>query len=165
LIAGGDVPSGRELDLIGHPIDILPTLCELAGVAVEPERALEGKSFAPAVLGGPPRHRDYTVSGCHVRPTGPEPPRRAVTPFLITDRWGYAPVGARGLPELYDLSVDPLAEDDVIAENGGLAAELHGLFLSHLSAHGAGEAFTSLWASPGEGGGGAWAIDYPDGAV
>lgn len=165
LVAGGDVPSGRTLDLIGHPIDILPTLCELAEVIVEPERPLEGKSFAAALLGGPPRHRDYTVSGCHVRPTGPEPPRRAVTPFLVTERWGYAPVGARGLPELYDLRVDPLAANDLIAENGELAAELHTLYLCHLSAHGASEAFLSLWARPGEGGGGVWAIDYPDEAV
>ena len=69
------------------------------------------------------------------------------------------------MPELYDLSVDPLAADDLIAEQREVAAEMHALFLSHLSAHGASEALLSLWASPGEGGGGVWAIDYPEQTV
>jgi arylsulfatase A-like enzyme len=167
LVAGGDVPKGRRLDLIAQPIDILPTLCDLAGSAVAPEQPFDGRSFAPAILGGTAaghaHHRDYAVSGCFVRSKGTQAPRKASTPFLVADRWGYAPVGAYGRPELYDLAADPLAEADLAAENAPLMGELHELFLSHLSAPRAPVACLSLWpAAPGEQpGGGIWAIDYP----
>ena len=148
--------------MIAQPIDILPTLCELAGAAVEAEHPMDGLSFAKAVRDGSVDHRRVAVSGCHVGAGGAAPPRKAVTPFLVTDRWGYAPVGALGRPELYDLSSDPLATSDVAAENGELLSELRDEFLSHLAAHGASKAFLSLWRT-GSGGstdGGAWAIDY-----
>ena len=52
LIAGGDVPSGQRLDLIAQPMDIMPTLCELAGVNLDPPKPFEGRSFARAFLNG-----------------------------------------------------------------------------------------------------------------
>ena len=48
LIAGGDVPCGQRLDLIAQPMDIMPTLCELAGVSLDPPKPFEGRSFANA---------------------------------------------------------------------------------------------------------------------
>jgi len=163
LVAGGDVPRGQRLDLIAQPIDILPTLCDLAGVVVEPTQPLEGLSFARAILTGSSSHREFAVSGCHTRSDGEAPPRRASTPFLVTDRWGYAPAGAWGTPELYDLADDPLATTDVSAENRELVADLHQLFLSHLTAHKAPDDLVSLWGRAGTSGAGsgAWAIDYP----
>jgi hypothetical protein len=164
LLAGGDVPRARSLDLIAQPIDILPTLCDLAGASVEPAQPFQGRSFAGAVLGTEAaQHRDLAVSGCHVRAQGPRAPREATTPFVVTEGWGYAPVGAHGRPELYDLNVDPLAQSDVAAEHASLLGDLHAAFLDHLVAHGASEAFLSLWQdAPDENaGGGIWAIDYP----
>jgi arylsulfatase A-like enzyme len=143
LIAGGDVPRGQSLDLIAQPIDILPTLCDLAGVAVEPEQPLEGLSFADAILNGASSHREYAVSGYHV--ADGQALDRAITPFLVTGRWGYAPVGPSGRPELYDLSVDPLAANDLAAENSGLLADLHEVLVAHLAAHRASDEFLSLW--------------------
>ena len=162
LIAGGDVPPGQSLDLVAQPIDVLPTLCELAGAAVEAEHPMDGLSFARAVRDGSVDHRRVAVSGCHVVAEGAAPPREAVTPFLVTDRWGYAPVGALGRPELYDLNSDPLATSDVAAENGELLSKLRNEFLSHLAAHGASDAFLSLWKTGSDDGtdGGAWAVDY-----
>ncbi len=75
-------------------------------------------------------------------------PARSSTPFVVTDRWGYAPVGAYGKPELYDLAADPLATDNVAAGNEGIAADLHDLFMDHLSAHQASERFLALWRTP-----------------
>jgi arylsulfatase A-like enzyme len=162
LIAGGDVPRGQCLDMFAQPMDILPTLCELAGVKIEAEKPVEGKSFANAVLEGEAKHRDFVVSGCHVRVQGETPPRQATTPFVVTDRWGYAPVGAYGRPELYDLATDPAAEHDVVADNDRVVADLHDLFMQHLADHHAPEPFRSLWQDvprqePGKG---RWAIDY-----
>ena len=162
LIAGGDVPLGQSLDMIAQPIDIIPTACDLAGCTLQPEQPFQGHSFAKAILNGRPQHRDYAVSGCFARSDGTEPPHKASTPFLVTDRWGYAPVGARGAPELYDLSDDPLATTDLAAEHPDVLVELHELLLAHLSAHGASETTLSLWQSAGQGntGSGSWAIDY-----
>jgi arylsulfatase A-like enzyme len=143
LIAGGDVPRGQSLDLIAQPIDILPTLCDLAGVAVEPEQPLEGLSFADAILNGTSSHREYAVSGFHVAPG--QALDRAITPFLVTERWGYAPVGPSGRSELYDLSVDPLAANDLAAGNSGLLGDLHEILVAHLTAHRASEEFLSIW--------------------
>jgi len=148
LLAGGDVPQGKSLDLMAQPIDILPTLCELAGASVDPEVPLEGKSFAKAVLNGAPSHREYVVSGRYFDPSIGSiraDAKEAVTPFLVTGRWGYAPVGAEDEPELYDVTTDPLATEDVAAGNADVVAELHQLFLGHLGEHGASEALLALW--------------------
>jgi arylsulfatase A-like enzyme len=164
LIAGGDVPQGDSLELIAQPIDILPTLSDLAGVALDPPTPFEGASFADAVLGGTFHHRAFAVSGCHVDPSGSEPPRRAVTPFLVKGHWGYAPVGALGRPELYDLSVDPLAERDVAPAHPDVVDELQRDLLTHLEDHAAAGSVLELWRSAGSLSGadvGIWAVDYP----
>jgi len=162
MIAGRDVPRGESRNLFTQPIDILPTVCELASVEVDPPKPFDGKSFARALLKREGKHRDFTVSGCHVRTPDSQPPRKAVTPFLVTDQWGYAPVGALGSPELFDLSTDGLAETDVAQDHMDIVRELHPLLLDHLAEHGASDAFTSLWkdAADGTPGEGKWAIDY-----
>jgi arylsulfatase A-like enzyme len=146
LIGGGDIEGGKTLDLIAQPIDILPTLCDLTEVQVKPIQSFHGRSFAKALLNGEPSHRKYAVSGQHI--AGNVVPRKATTPFLITERWGYAPVGADGKPELYDLTRDPLAENDVSGDNPDVIRETHDLFLEHLRLYGATENFLSLWRRP-----------------
>ena len=103
------------------------------------------------------------MSGCHIRSDAESPPRRASTPFLVSDRWGYAPAGAWGRQEVYDLVDDPLATTDVAAEYPEVVADLHHLFMSHLVAHGAPPETLSLWknAESRAGRAGSWAIDYP----
>lgn len=166
LIAGGDVPCGAQIDLIAQPIDILPTLCDLAGPELTPEQPFEGRSFSQALLDGQGSHRQYAVSGCHVRAKGETPPRKAVTPFVVTDRWGYTPVGPRGLCELYDLSVDPLAAHDVSGQHPEEIAAMYDTLLTHLGEHGASQEMIDLWEKTEEqAAGGRWAIDYPEETV
>jgi arylsulfatase A-like enzyme len=160
LLAGSDVPRSARLDLIAQPVDILPTLSELAGVALSPEQSFQGHSFAASVLGGSGECREYAVSGCHVRPKDNLPPRKAVTPFLVTSQWGYAPVGARGRCELYDLQADPLATTDLAREHPHVLVELHEMLLAHLHEHGADEEMQHLWHEDTLGADGDWAIDY-----
>ena len=90
------------------------------------------------------KHRDFAVSGGHIRAKGAKP-QRATTPFLITHRWGYAPVGEDGSPELYDLTIDPLAKHNIATDNLDIAAELHQFFTSHLADHHAPDEFMALW--------------------
>lgn len=161
LLAGGDVPRGQSLDLFAHPMDILPTFAELAGATLEPPKPFDGRSFAEVVRTGNASHREYAISGCHLWGTAQKPPRKAPTPFVTTKRWGYAPVGAYGRPELYDLPADPLAANDVAADHADVCRELHALLLDHLAAHGASDDCLELWRSTsGEGGPGKWALDY-----
>ena len=163
LIAGGDVPAGQSLDLIAQPMDILPTLLELAGADVEPEQTFQGMSLGGAVLDGKVVHRDCAVAGCCIQAQGEGRPKKCSTPFLVAGKWGYAPVGAYGKQELYDLTNDPLAAQDVAEGNEAVIAELHARFIQHLRDHCATDAFTALWERPEDGsqGLGAWAVDYP----
>ncbi|HEO70974.1 MAG TPA: hypothetical protein ENN80_06885, partial [Candidatus Hydrogenedentes bacterium] len=161
LIAGGDVPRAQSRDAFGQPVDILPTLCELAGVTVNPAKPFDGQSLAPAILEAGPSHRDYALSGCFINTEVDARPRKASTPFLVTDRWGYAPIGACGKPELYDIAADPLAANDIATDHPVMVKDLHALFLDHLRRHGASDAFLALWQSARpESDTGAWAIDY-----
>ena len=170
LIAGnaqaGPVPAGGSLDLMAQPMDLLPTLCELAGVEIDPPQPLQGSSFAPQLLAGGGTLRDLVITGAHARPAAATPnelPARASTPFLRTGQWGYAPVGPDGAPQLFDLGADPLAEQDVAAANRATVNELHELFLHTLGDYGASDAVQALWRAPGTGAaGGSWARDYLD---
>ncbi len=162
MLAGGEVPQGARLPLITQTVDLFPSLCDLAGVSVEPPRPFDGRSFAGAVLDGQTSHREYAVSGCHIKdPTGGLP-GRATTPFLVTDRWGYAPVGADVRPELYELANDRLAQRNIADENGDVLNELHALFLAHLAENHASEDVLELWKNAGGSGSGPgkWAVDY-----
>jgi arylsulfatase A-like enzyme len=160
MLAGGDVPRGASLDLIAQPVDILPTLCDLARVKVKPPRKFDGSSFAAPVRAGEGPHRDYAVSGSNI--TSPEGvrPRGATTPFVTTEKWGYAPVGATGRPELYNLRNDPLAEKDVASRYPGVVKKMHSMFIDHLCQHGADDALMAMWEDPADSAEGSWAIDY-----
>jgi len=147
LVAAPDVPKGGRLDLFGQPMDFLPTVCDLAAVEVTPREPFHGRSFASALRAGSGGHREYVVTGCHLKPQpGAKTPRnKATTPFLITREWGYAPVGAEGLPELYDLRKDPQAETNVAPQRPAELRELHKLFLAHLREHQAPADVLALW--------------------
>ena len=138
LVAGGDVPRGKSLDMLAQPVDIQPTLSELAGVDLEPPEAFDGKSFAKALLESRPDHRDLAVTGTFVRP-GEDGgvPAQSVTPWVTDGRWGMAPVGQSGIAELYDVVADPLAENDVAAEHRDVVQRLRGGLEDHLRGHAA----------------------------
>lgn len=163
LIAGGGIPKQQSLDLIAQPIDLLPTIFDLANVEIITEKRTDGISFADQIRNSTTKHRDFAVSGCHIRAKGAKP-QRATTPFLITHRWGYAPVGEDGSPELYDLTIDPLAKHNIATDNLDIAAELHQIFTSHLADHHAPDEFMALWqrSVDGQTGRGSWAVDYAD---
>ena len=66
-------------------------------------------------------------------------------------------------PELFDLTTDRLATQNLAHDNEDLVSELHQLFIAHLLEHNAPEGFLALWKeSPTGEGKGKWAIDYPE---
>lgn len=162
LVAAPDVPKGHSLPILGSPMDFLPTACDLAGADVNPPEPFHGRSFAEVLRQANGQHRDLVVSGCHLNPRqGSNVPSKASTPFAVTSEWGYAPVGAEGNPELYRLSDDPLADNDVAADNPDVVGEMHERFLAHLREHSAPDQLLACWGSkPRRNADGTWAIDY-----
>ena len=161
LIAGSGIPKQKSLDLIAQPIDLLPTLFDLADVEPVAPKEIDGISFANQIRNSLHQHRDFAVSGCHIKSSDSRP-KRATTPFLVTEKWGYASIGEVGLPELYDLTSDPLAKKNIAEGNLEILSELQQLFLSHLSDHKAPDNFLSLWKQNDRTSSGSWAIDYVD---
>ena len=149
LIAGGDVPRGKRLDMLAAPMDVLPSVSALAGVDLEPAEPFEGRSFAPGVLESSPHHRDVSVTGGFVTPNAEgRCPAECVTPWVTDGRWGFTPVGAAGRCELYDLDVDPFAETDVagLGEHGEVIERLRSGLADHLREHGSSDALIACWA-------------------
>jgi len=160
MLAGGGIPGGRSANAIVHPADFLPTLCELAEVEANPPKPFDGKSFAAVARGETETHRDFTVAGCFSRGKDGKVPAHCSTPFVVTERWGYTPIGATGKPELFDLEADPLAADNVIGEDPATARDLHALLAEHLKTCQAPGEVVDLWTKSAGSGEGSWSIDY-----
>ncbi len=147
LIAGGDVPRGKSLDMLAQPMDILPTLADLAGASLSPTDPFQGLSFADALRESRPDHRPLAVTGGFVNPADDGGcPAESVTPWATDGRWGFAPVGEHGPAELYDLVADPFAETDVAAAHGGEVARLRTALAEHLRAHDGAEVLIDCWS-------------------
>ncbi len=126
LIAAPGVESGRSVDLLAQPADILPTLLALTGLEVTPPDPFHGKSFAPAIRGAKQNPlRDCAICGCFLRQRDGAVSETAVTPALYTDNWVYVPIGPDSRCELYDLRSDPYAEVNVAAEYPERTEEFH----------------------------------------
>ena len=133
LIAAPGLEPGRTVDALLQPPDILPTLLDLAGIHVEPPDPFHGRSFAPMLRDEPqdPLH-DCAITAGFLRIKPGEQPAKWTTPVLYTQKWAYAPIGAHGERELYDLETDPQAETNVAADHPQTVSQLHERFMQWL---------------------------------
>ena len=145
LIAGGDVPAGQVREAIGQPIDILPTVNELAGVTVQPPEPLHGKSIAGVIRGTAETHRAAAVTAGRLDWSADGVPACAATPFVTTDTWGYTPVGPDGSKQLFDLQSDPLAQTNLAADHPDEVERMETLLLEHLADVEAPEEVIAFW--------------------
>jgi arylsulfatase A-like enzyme len=133
LVAAPGLQGGRSLDLLAQPVDLLPTLLDLAGLDVTPPEPFHGRSFAPALHGEAlPPLRAFAACGQFVRLEGGALPPTATVPMLYTPRWAYTPCGPYGGRELYDLEADPGAETNLAGEHPLVAGDLHEKFVQWL---------------------------------
>ena len=134
MVAAPGLEGGRSVDFLAQPPDTLPTLLDLAGVQASPPAPFHGRSFAPILRGESDQPiRDFAITAQHLRPDGGARQRSNwTTPVLYTERWAYAPIGAHGAPELYDLASDPHAESDIASSHPGVTAQLHDSLVSWL---------------------------------
>ena len=119
LLWPAGIPEPRRLACSASTLDILPTLAELLGVGLAPERPLDGVSLLPL----------FTKDGPDERPG------RSALPFL-SPKAAALHVGTmkairperNGAWELYDLSSDPREARDLAAERPDELAQLVGRF-------------------------------------
>jgi choline-sulfatase/glucosamine-6-phosphate deaminase len=96
----GEIPTGQTSDALVSNVDLLPTLCDLAGVTA-PE-GLEGLSLRPLLAGRRPQSwRRFAVVEYHSKQRWANPIR-----MIQTKDWKYVTY-ARWGEELYDLEHDP----------------------------------------------------------
>ena len=133
MIAAPGLRGGTTVDRLMQPADILPTLLDLAGVRAKPPEPLHGASFAPLLRGESraPLH-DCVISASYLRAERGAQPTKWTTPMLYTEKWAYAPIGAAGPPELYDLDADPYAEANLIGDHPDAFRQLHKRFIAWL---------------------------------
>lgn len=115
------IPSGKRVDDLVVNVDLLPTLCDLAGLPTS-ERT-HGRSLAPLLEGQKVPWRDYIIAEYYSK-------QRWVNPIRMvrTKRWKYTPYRKWG-EELYDLQADPGELNNLAKEDAHAATKRR---LSHI---------------------------------
>ncbi len=148
IIAGDPIPAGCKLPMLAQPIDILPTLRELAGFETATRVPIEGKSFAEALLKSESQHREFAVtSGFVAVDTEGRCPNRSVTPFVVDGNWGCAPVGADGTAEFYDLTNDPNAQIDIATDHAADVEKTQHRLAEFMQDFGASQPIIDCWTA------------------
>ncbi len=139
----GRITPGRRSDVPVHLVDLLPTLCEAAGVAADSNHPLDGVSLRPLFVGGPLPERALFLTFPHYLAGYASTPARAVVQGRYKLVWHpydhlefeggrVTPATTRYVPqprvELFDLEADPGERTDLAARQPEKAAELQALF-------------------------------------
>lgn len=129
----GKIKAGRDIDLIGAHIDILPTLAALTGAALPPDQ-VEGRSLLPLLEGSADGWTDRYIFNHLCRwPTGADPDKFKDINFSVRNqRYRYVGPhegGKKGRKsgvgaELYDMEADPGQTANVIAQHPEVAARM-----------------------------------------
>ena len=119
----GRIRAARS-DALVSLIDLLPTVCDLAGVPSP--RGIDGVSLRPVLEQRAPQVREMVFAEYYGKQSWRVPIR-----MVRTERWKYVRYVSYG-EELYDLAADPgelrnlAADPSAAAEKGRLSAELDG---------------------------------------
>jgi len=107
--AGLKAKAGSRLDAVGHVIDLMPTLCEIAGA--KPPEGLPGRSLLPVLRGGEsgPRTLGWEHFGAAAWRDGD---------------WKLVRKGPKAAWELYDMAKDPCELTDLAAAEKEKAAAM-----------------------------------------
>jgi arylsulfatase A-like enzyme len=127
LVAAPGLPGGSSVNGFAQPVDILPTLLELAEANQDPKEPFHGRSFAHA-LRGESQNTGVNVAvsgGFHRWPEDGKIPPNATTPVIYTNDWAYAPIGPERERQLFDLNTDPYAETNIAADHPNIVKDMH----------------------------------------
>jgi arylsulfatase A-like enzyme len=143
----GKIEAGATTDRVALSMDLVPTLCELAGVEVP--GGVDGESLVPTLLGRRRADTDRTIFWVRreggPRYLGQEYYAAREGPWKLVQNQPFEPF------QLYNLDDDPRERSDVIAEHRPIAARLSLALMRHVQ-----EAGRVPWQRPegGEGEGG-----------
>lgn len=116
MVGNAALKPSTSSDRVIDVSDLLPTFCELAGVAVPV--GLDGVSLAPVLTGeGERRTREFLIH------------EAGNSASIIRGKDKLIRSGKKGDLVLYDLEADPIESDDLAKANPKLVAELKGLLL------------------------------------
>lgn len=102
----GRVPKGATSGYVGSFADVLPTLCDLAGIEAPP---VDGVSIRPTLLGQPgQKSHDYLYWEFY---------ERGFDQAVRTDRFKGVRHGKAGPIELYDVTSDPGESKDIASQH------------------------------------------------
>jgi arylsulfatase A-like enzyme len=121
----GVIAPGSRNDEITAIYDLLPTLCEIAGVEAPADRVIDGSSILPYMRGRSPAkpiHDSFVVPGSTCRLRNWKLFCRAQTPGGQKRRWGRRVPAEAG--SLFDLEDDAGETTDVSAQHPEVVAEL-----------------------------------------
>jgi len=124
----GVVPAGRRVDSIVSGVDLLPTLCALAGRPLPPDVELDGRDIGDVLRRGAPSPHEEIVLFDNEDVVG-----------IRTQNWKYVDQGyyrgfgrvkysAMGYAQLYDMRVDPAESYSVAANQPQVLEEMRARF-------------------------------------
>jgi len=123
-LPGAQEGGRRVAGAMAQPMDLLPTVLDLAGVSSPPQA--EGKSLGPLLRGESVHLRDLAFSGSF-------PPSPNQSPISVTDgRWSMIDMGDRERWELYDMEADPHQLNNVANQHPEVAERMHGAVVDYL---------------------------------
>ncbi len=128
MISAPGLPGGVEVDAIAQPADILPTIADLCGLKLNAPESIHGSSFAPVLKGETETHRPYAISSQFLTLDGGKLAAESVSPVIYTQDWAFAPIGAVGSRELFDLSSDPGCSVNIHTQNLQQSEQMEALF-------------------------------------
>ena len=138
-------PVGTRTEALVQPVDLFPTLCELADLEIP--AGLQGQSFASVSESPTQSHRQFAISGRNLNDNWGTVPATVTDGVWSLQYWpnkdlaykGPKPVRQEtypntGMPErrvdeLFDLRVDPDQSNNVLHEHPQEAARLHAALL------------------------------------
>ena len=133
MVAAPGLEGGTTVDALTQPVDILPTLMDLADVEVAPPQPFHGRSFAPLLRGEQQAPlREFAICSATLRDGTNGPPEKWTTPVIYTDTWAYVPIGQEGARELYNLGDDSYGERNIASSHTEVVIDLHAKFVSWL---------------------------------
>jgi len=122
--------SAFRTQALAQPVDILPTILELAGISLPP--GLHGVSQMPVLQKKTDSVREIAVT------SGRLPDERAVLAYssVTNPEWSLIEGGKNIEPELYNLKKDPHQKQDVYTEHPETAQKLHSEYMKFLKSIG-----------------------------
>ncbi|MCE5215410.1 sulfatase [bacterium] len=140
LVRLPDGPRGDRKQQLVQPVDLCPTLLELAEVPVS--RHVQGRSLVPILDGKPVRLREIAMSSGCIADRAHLSTRATIT---HEEGWSLILGSLDQKPELYYLPADPEQAEDRYEDDRLMALELAAMFRSALSFLGAEQAVVDQW--------------------